>query len=77
MKNVYVVAWSYDGGGGFDWYTNLEYAQKAFKEELLNESSPELSEENWTATFHVLRVKSTRPDDVTKEVEIKLYGGGQ
>ena len=36
MKTVYVVAWEYETGGGFDWYHTMEAANKGFKEEMKN-----------------------------------------
>ena len=33
MKRVYVVAWEYEGGGGFDWYNTPEEADKAYETE--------------------------------------------
>ena len=33
MKRVYVVAWHYETGGGFDWYYNKKVADDKFEEE--------------------------------------------
>lgn len=45
MKLVYVVAWEYDTGGGFDWYHSEELADKYFEEEKIN--CEEFWEDHW------------------------------
>lgn len=44
---VYVVAWQYDGGAGFDWYWQASRAAQAFREEL--ENVEKHRDEGWSA----------------------------
>ena len=71
MKKVYVVSWDYDGGGGFDWYTNLKWAKKALREEKANAEA--YKNLNWKAHFETMHVKSRCWLDITNEVEGRLY----
>jgi len=47
MKRVYVVAWHYEGGAGFDWYLTPEAADKMFEEEKVN--CREFKADDWEA----------------------------
>lgn len=44
---VYVVAWRYEGGGGFDWYYEPRDAEKAWVAELKNVE--QFRDSGWTA----------------------------
>lgn len=52
MNKVYVVAWEYNTGGGFDWYHTPEDADKAFQAEKVNCLDDNLADENWTAAMY-------------------------
>lgn len=47
VKKVYVVAWEYNTGGGFDWYHSQEDGDSAYGKEL--ENCEFFNDENWTA----------------------------
>lgn len=49
MNRVFVVAWQYHTGAGFDWYRTEEAASGAFTEEQINVQ--QFANENWTAYF--------------------------
>ena len=46
---IYIVAWEYNGGGGFDWYTKKKDAIKAIREERKIEI--EFKKDKWTAFY--------------------------
>lgn len=47
MRTVYVVAWQYNTGAGFDWYRSAADADAAFEKEKVN--ADELADESWCA----------------------------
>lgn len=65
---VHVVAWEYNGGGGFEWYRNSEYADTSFNQEKKNVVA--LAKDNWQAYRFDARVRSTKP--ATREIEKNL-----
>ncbi len=68
MPRVYVVAWHYDGGGGFDWYRHKEVADNKFEEEKA--VCHELAHENWTAYRFDADVSSY--SNATDEIDAEL-----
>ena len=73
MKTVYVVAWQYNTGAGFDWYRTPEAADKAYAEEQVNVRTPSLAAENWTA----YRFDVVLPSDVRWGKPVTEYIDGQ
>lgn len=71
MQIIYVVAWEYKGGGGFDWYRIEEEAKKAFHVERENES--QFSDEHWKAYFFLVETNAQDDQSITDEIEMKLY----
>lgn len=74
MQTVYVVAWSFDTGGGFDWYYTAASADRAFEEEKQNADSPELAREGWTAYRFTVEVTGNSPEEITDEIDAELLG---
>ena len=72
MKTVYVVAWEYDTGGGFDWYFTSEAADKEFEAEKINCLDANLALENWTAArynFDTELDPETQGDEITERID--------
>jgi hypothetical protein len=68
---VHVVAWEYEGGGGFDWYYEEEKADEAFEKEQFNVK--ELVGSNWTAfRFNVDVGDLTDQDQITALIDGQL-----
>jgi hypothetical protein len=61
--NVHVVAWRFDGGGGFYWYPTPKAADEAFKIEQENEGGAD----NWKAYRFDASVGSL--ETATEEIE--------
>ncbi len=55
-KKVYVVAWEYDGGGGFNCFLEKAHADIAFHHEKHN--AEKFIKENWTAYRFSTKVRS-------------------
>ncbi len=70
MPKVFVVAWEYDTGGGFDWYYNAYAADVEFEVEKRNCHDPILAKENWTAFRFDVEVESF--ETTTDEIDAKL-----
>jgi hypothetical protein len=67
-RKVYVVAWQYTGGAGFDWYASKEDAVEAFRTEQTN--CKELRDELWTAyTFEMEVDASLMREEVTALID--------
>lgn len=64
-KTVHVVAWEFEGGGGFDWYPHKEHADKAYVEELKNVEA--FKESNWKATQFSVEIPSEWDRDKTTD----------
>ena len=70
-KTVYVVAWHYTGGAGFDWYAKREDADEAFKTERAN--CEELRDCLWTAYQFEMEVDaSLMGEEVTSLIDSEL-----
>ena len=66
QEEVYVVAWQYRGGGGFDWYKTGEAANRAFEDEKITCMANKDDPCDWTAyrfDFH----RGTLTDDQTTD----------
>jgi len=70
MKTVYVVAWQYNTGAGFDWYHTPEAADKAFAEEKFNVKAR--ADGNWTAYRFDYNTTATDSLAVTDEIDAEL-----
>jgi len=70
MTKVYVVAWAYDTGGGFDWYHNTIDADSAYEKEKNNVSDSKLAKENWSAFRFDIDVTSA--ETATDEIDSDL-----
>ena len=70
MKTIYIVAWEYTTGGGFDWYHTAADADKAFEHEkiICDKSEPDL----WTAFRLDFNTSETDPDLITKAIDLSL-----
>lgn len=66
-KKVYVVAWEFDYGGGFDWYEEEAHAKEAFEEEKKNEH--EFRSDRWKAFLVEYITEKEMPDEITAEIE--------
>ena len=68
---VYVVAWSFENGGGFDWYFTADAASKAYAEE--KENATGFKESSWVAYRFDFEVspKSTN-DEITNQIDQQL-----
>lgn len=70
---VYVNAWQYNTGAGFDWYRRPGDADKAFEEEKGN--CEELAEEGWSAYRFDVAVPSVLSDEeITALIDEDLDG---
>lgn len=76
---VFVTAWHYQGGGGFEWFWTPEAADKAFADEQTNVE--ELRADSWTAyrfdyesPVHTTRESATteQRDAITREIDEQL-----
>ena len=68
MKTVYVNAWQYNTGAGFDWYKEPKDAEHAFELEKIN--ADDLADENWTAYMFCKDVVSY--ETATEEIDARL-----
>lgn len=68
-KTVYVIAWQYNTGAGFDWYYKEADADKAWQEEKAN--IIELTDENWTA-FRFVHKTTKNKSAITDEIDAQL-----
>ncbi len=72
---VYVVAWEYDGGGGFDWYRAKTDTDVAFVEEQKN--ADELVDEHWTAVQFDFEVpEKMSAEDLTERIQYSIWNTG-
>jgi hypothetical protein len=60
---VWVVAWQYDGGAGFNFYWDKDDAEAAWVDEVKNTEDPQLKAEGWSAYFFPFDYELTEPDD--------------
>lgn len=67
IDKVWVVAWEYDGGGGFDWYYTQEAAKKARRAEQRNER--EFRNERWKAILFEYNPRARKPESITREID--------
>ena len=67
MKTVYVVAWEYDGGGGFNWYTQKNLAESAYLGEMENADS--MPGSNWVAASYTITVADGDAEEMTAEID--------
>ena len=67
---VFVVAWHYDGGAGFDWYYTAKDADEAFEEEKENVLT--FSADKWEAYRFDFLSECVAPDTVTREIDSNL-----
>lgn len=70
MRRVFVVAWHYDGGAGFDWYVNAEAADKAFEEEKKN--ADEFKADEWEAYRFDFDAGDPLFDSITSEIDANI-----
>lgn len=61
MKQIFVVAWEYETGGGYDWFNTLEAANTGYENELVN--CEVFKEDNWKARQCIIVV----PENMTNE----------
>jgi sugar phosphate isomerase/epimerase len=66
---VYVVAWEYGGGGGFDWYPDPDAASQAWKEEQKNCIA--FAKENWEAVTFEYETQNVG-EAITTEIDHQL-----
>ena len=69
---VYVVAWSYESGGGFDWYVRKEDADLAWRKEKESADDPLLAREGWTAYRFEYRPNARTCPTVTAEIDEQI-----
>jgi hypothetical protein len=67
LRTVYVCGWTYDTGGGFDWYWTEDAANAAYLDELKNEVL--VAESQWSAFRFDFRTTATDPDAITREID--------
>lgn len=68
VSEVYVVAWEYWGGGGFDWYYDRAAAEEAYEAEKANCEAADA--DGWTRYFTTVPVDpAMTPDEVTELVD--------
>jgi hypothetical protein len=72
MTKVYVVAWRFNTGGGFDWYVYKADADAAWREERLNAES--FASEGWKAYRfeYQTRLDVIYEDEITDEIGEQL-----
>lgn len=68
MKTVYVVAFEYESGGGFNWYHTAEAAERAYQAELAN--CDRLT--GWSAYRFNYETENTDADAITAEIDGQL-----
>jgi len=68
VSTVYVVAWQYNTGGGFDWYRHAHDADYAYGQEKQNVEL--FKDSNWTA-YRFTEVVSSL-DAATDEITAQL-----
>jgi hypothetical protein len=67
-KTVYVTAWEYESGGGFDWYHTADAADKAYEEE--KKVADKNKESDWTAFRFDYDTESEVPEEITNEISL-------
>ena len=67
---IYIVAWEYDTGGGFNWFYKKEAALTAFDDEKKN--CNDWVEVNWQVAYFEYKSKSEIPEEIDNEIEINL-----
>jgi len=68
---VYVNAWQYNGGAGFDWYRLPGDADKAFEEE--KDNCDEYKDEGWSAyRFDVVVSSKASDEEITQTIDAQL-----
>lgn len=67
---VFVVAWHYNGGAGFDWYYTADAANKAFEEEKVNAVT--FADNDWTAYRFDFNSLSSESEAITEEIDSQL-----
>lgn len=67
---VYVVAWHYEGGSGFDWYFAAEQADVAYAKEV--EKTQQLKEEGWSAYRFDFQTDTTQAQAITAAIDADL-----
>lgn len=71
LQTIYVCGWTYETGGGFEWYWTEDAANAAYLDELKNESKA--AEYQWCAFRFDIRTRSIDPDAITAEI-VELFG---
>lgn len=70
-KTVYVVAWDFEGGGGFDWYFNAADQAEAYTTEKYN--CAQFADSGWTAyQFNVEVPAELSNDEITNFIDDDL-----
>jgi hypothetical protein len=69
-KTVHVVAWLYNGGGGFNWFFTSTNADKAFAAERANVI--EFKADKWRACRFDYHPKARTHQGVTVEIDNQL-----
>lgn len=67
---VYINAWEYNYGGGFNWFPKRKHAELDFKKE--QENCKEFSKDNWKAFFLEYNTSNNEPDEITNEIDLIL-----
>ena len=67
---IYIVAWEYIGGGGFDWYWEKKIAKKMYQEEKRNEK--EFKRTKWTAYYREIDL-TMFSDEITNMIDGILW----
>ena len=70
MNIVHVMAWSYNGGGGFDWYLEPDAADRAFEKE--KENCRELAKDGWEAYRFDFKAGDPLFPSITNEIDRDL-----
>jgi len=67
FRTIYVCGWTFETGGGFDWYWTDDAANAAYLDELKNEVS--MAEYQWCAFRFDIRTTAIDPDAITAEID--------
>lgn len=69
-KTVYVVAWNFNTGGGFNWYPTTKVADLWYEQE--KENARQLADYGWKAYRFDFEVTSSDEDLITRQIDEQL-----
>lgn len=69
-QTIYVVAWEYDGGGGFDWFRRRAHQRDAWAKQKVNRNV--FKELKWRARKFQFKTMRGTFDAINQEIEARI-----